>query len=965
MTLESRRFLIPNDVNCDVFAAHCREMRKPTHRAHAMTMTNKPFALRVRASTHAAALKTPWRIGEEKLKNSFKTAALSATALAAGFTGIAQAQQPDVITVTAQKREQTLQEVPVAVSVVQAETIQDAQIVDAIDLQSVVPSLRVSQLERTSNATFIIRGQGNGANNPGIEPSVAVYIDGVFRPRAGTVLSDLIGLERVEVLRGPQSTLFGKNATAGVVNIVTRSPDFDFGGEGEVTIGNYGQSILKGYVTGPLSDRVAFSLAGSINQRDGYFENVGEGGDFNDRDRWAIRGQILANPTDNLELRFIADYDEIDEKCCGTDRVIDGAPGSVLRDILGGQTSAGADFEYQIATDFANENQIENSGVSLQADWDFNPDMTLTSITALRSYEDFIDYEGDFTTLEILGENIRGLDVDTFTQEFRLVGTWNDRVDYLFGAFYSNEDMTVDDARIYGDDTRAYVDILAATGVVEVAPGVFIPDASTSAITGLEAALGFAPGTFFASGGGTRFTAEQTDEQFQLFSQLDFRLTDRLTLTGGIAYFQSEKEVDFTDVTRTNPFSDLNFVEIGFGQFLQGVGVDPTDPAQVAAFAGANPAAFAALQEASTTFNSVALANGGVLVGGVVVDPSTSLPLANPLLEFFQLGLQPLGALTPFPNSIEDGTTDDSDTPYTLRLAWDATDRTNFYVSYARGFKSSSWNLTPDTRPNTADIAALRASGELAADNALGAPTIINTAEALGVAGNQRFARPEITKTLEIGFKSRFSWGSLDVAIFDQTIEDFQSSVFQGAGFAVINAGEQSSQGVEFDSTITPPSVPGLTFTLSGIFIDAEYDSFLGAPVVSGSDVDLADGVADGVGDLSGEEVAGIPEFSGSFGVQYRRDLDFGEAFIRADYQYESEVRLLENLPETITRQVGTLNGSIGVNFNNGLEALLWGRNLNNDEYYTSGFPTTLQSGSFSTYPNQPRTYGVTVRKRF
>jgi outer membrane receptor protein involved in Fe transport len=881
------------------------------------------------------------------MKKSIKSVALGATALAAGLTGLAHAQQPDVITVTAQKREQTLQEVPIAVSVVQAETIQNAQIIDALDLQSVVPTLRVSQLERSSNTTFIIRGQGNGANNPGIEPSVAVYIDGVFRPRAGSVLSDLMGIERVEVLRGPQSTLFGKNATAGVVSIITESPSFEWGGTGEVTFGNYGASILKGSVTGPLSENVAFSLSGSLNQRDGYYENSGPGGDFNDRDRYAIRGQLLMLPTDNLELRLIADYDEIDEQCCGTDRVTDGAAGPAIRGLLGGQTSLG-DFAYQVATDLPNQNQIENSGISLQADWELSDNLTFSSITAFRRYEDFVDYEGDFTDLDILGENIRGLDVDTFTQEFRLTGDWNNRAFFLLGAFYSDENMTVEDARIYGSDSRAYVDIL--TG---------------GALAMFEAPLGFAPGTFYAEGGGTRFTAEQTDEQFQIFGQMDFNLTERLVLTAGLAYFETNKSVDFTNVIRTNPFSDLNFVELGLGSFLQSAGVNPNDPAQVGAFAAAQPGIFNAFVNASTTFNSVALGNGGVLVNGVVVDPGTGLPLANPLLDFFQLGLQPLGALTPFPNSVEDGRTNDSDWPYTLRLAYDATDRTNVYVSYARGFKASSWNLTPDTRPNVADVAALRAAGELAADNALGLPTVVNTAEALGVAGNQRFARPEITTTLEIGFKTRFSWGSLDVALFDQTIEDFQSSIFQGAGFAVVNAGEQTSQGLEFDSTINPPAIPGLTFTLSGIWMKAEYDSYPGAPVVTGSPADLADGVANGVGDLSGQDVAGIPEFAGSFGIQYSRDFNGGEAFFRADYQYESEVKLLDNLPDDITRSVNTINASFGVNLDNGLEALLWARNLNEDEYYTSGFPTTLQAGSFSAYPNQPRTYGITLRKQF
>ena len=877
-----------------------------------------------------------------------KAAALSATALTAGIVSTpAFAQEPDVITVTAQKREQTLQEVPVAVSVVQPETIENAQITDALDLQSVVPALRVSQLERSSNATFIIRGQGNGANNPGIEPSVAVYIDGVFRPRAGSALSDLIGIERIEVLRGPQSTLFGKNATAGVVNIVTREPQFEFGGLGEVTFGNYNQYIFRGSVTGPITDNVAFSLSGSRNQRDGYYENVGSGGDFNDRDRYALRGQLLINATDTFSVRVIADHDEIDEQCCGTDRVIDGPTGPIIRGLLGGQTSAGAGFDYQLASDFANSNEIENSGISVQADWDLNDNVTLSSITAYRSYQDFIDYEGDFTTLSLLGENVRELDVETFTQEFRLTGDWNNRAFYLLGAFFSHEDMTATDSRIFGTDTRAYIDILTSGG-----------------IGGLEASLNFPAGSFFAPGGGTRFSVDQTDTQMQIFGQVDFDLTDRLTLTAGLAYFESEKEVDFTDVVRTNPFSDLNLVEIGFGGFLSSVGVDPTNPAQVAGFAAAQPAVFAAFQAASTTFNDVALANGGVLTpAGVVVDPNTGLPLANPALELFPL--QVLGPLTPFPNAVENGETSDSDWPYTLRLAYDVTDRLNVYGSFARGFKASSWNLTPDTRPNTADVAALRAAGILASDNALGLPTVVTTAEALGVAGNQRFARPEITETFELGVKAQFDWGFLNVALFDQTITDFQSSVFQGAGFAVINAGEQTAQGLEFDTVIEPPALPGLTFNISGLWLDAEYDAFPGAPVVSGSAIDLADGVADGVGDLSGEPVAGIPEFAGSFGVQYTHQLAFGETFVRADYQYESEVRLLENLPESITRQVGTLNASVGLNLDNGVEALLWARNLNEDEYYTSGFPTTLQQGSFSTYPNQPRTYGLTLRYRY
>lgn len=325
------------------------------------------------------------------------------TALFGASALVPAAAQVDEIVVTATKREQTLQEVPIAVSVVQEETIQDAQIVDALDLQSIVPSLRVSQLERSSNTTFTIRGFGNGANNPGIEPSVAVFVDGVFRTRVGSALNDFLNLERIEVLKGPQSTLFGKNASAGVVSVVTKKPSYEWTGAVEGTIGNFGSGIAKGYVSGPINDVFAFSLAASGNRRDGYATNVAEGGDYNDRDRFALRGQLLAQPTDNLEFRLIADYDEVQENCCATVRETDGT-GPIIRDLLGGLTTAPGVFDYVIANDQASLNEITNRGLSFQMDWDITPDITVTSITSGRLYDDFIDYEGDFTSLELLGE---------------------------------------------------------------------------------------------------------------------------------------------------------------------------------------------------------------------------------------------------------------------------------------------------------------------------------------------------------------------------------------------------------------------------------------------------------------------------------------------------------------------------------------------------------------------------------
>ncbi|MEM6486611.1 MAG: TonB-dependent receptor plug domain-containing protein, partial [Pseudomonadota bacterium] len=158
----------------------------------------------------------------------------------------AQTTALEEVIVTASKRQQTLQEVPIAVSVVTSETIEQSQVLDIKDLQTLVPSLKVTQRQGSAQTDFIIRGFGNGANNAGIEPSVGVFVDGVYRSRVGSALADLPKLERVEVLRGPQSTLFGKNASAGVINIVTAKPDFS-GVSGSIgaTVGNYNQRIIR------------------------------------------------------------------------------------------------------------------------------------------------------------------------------------------------------------------------------------------------------------------------------------------------------------------------------------------------------------------------------------------------------------------------------------------------------------------------------------------------------------------------------------------------------------------------------------------------------------------------------------------------------------------------------------------------------------------------------------------------
>ena len=355
----------------------------------------------------------------------------------------AQIDTSDEIIVTATKRAQTLQEIPVAVSVVGASEIERAEIQDLRDLQSLVPSLQINQLQSSANTNFIIRGFGNGANNAGIEPSVGVFVDGVYRSRSASQISDLPNLQRVEVLRGPQSTLFGKNASAGVISIVTQKPQFETQGSVEASYGNFNSFRVKGDVTAPLSETVAFSLSGNFNSRDGYAEDLATGNEINELNRWGVRGQLFFEPSDNLEFRLIADYDEIDEVCCVAANLINGPTGGAVQG-SGGQINGEDPFSYDVFGNFDSINEVENSGISLQADYEIGDFATLTSITSYRTSDLVQNADSDFTSADLIGNNFNDTQIDTFTQEVRLTSNSTDsRFDWMIGGYYFDESVEI------------------------------------------------------------------------------------------------------------------------------------------------------------------------------------------------------------------------------------------------------------------------------------------------------------------------------------------------------------------------------------------------------------------------------------------------------------------------------------------------------------------------------------------
>jgi len=798
-----------------------------------------------------------------------------------------------------------------------------------------------------------IRGFGNGGNNIGIEPAVGVFIDGVYRSRAAASIGDLPKLERVEVLSGPQSTLFGKNASAGVVSVVTAKPDFETNGYVEAGVGNFNQIYSRAYLTGGISDTMAVSLGGGFQNRDGYFTNLAEANDFNDLNRYNLRGQILWQPTDNAEFRLIADRSELNENCCGTGVIIDGPfaagqpnVGDIIRSLGANQPSADNQFSYETFANRNSQNEISDRGISLEGKFNFG-DIDITSITAYRANDSDYGSDSDYNSLVFLENVFQEVDIRTFTQELRLDTSFGDKLDVLLGAYYFNEDIDQDAGIDYGRDTRTYIDLLAG---------------GPATLAGIEAALGFENGTFFSDETRVLESFTQEDEAYSLFGSADYQVTDRLTATLGLNYTKDKKQVGITsdngDVFGNLSLGGADGIRVvsggifvngqapipgvlpdGIPSFFQAFGLAPT-PANIGLIAsgGAGPeaqAAFGAFNAGVTQFATAVVSN----------------PATNPLAPLFGLQFQPQQLV--FPNSVEDGRTNDDKLTYTARLAYEVNDNFNVYGSYATGFKSSSWNLTRDTRPFLRDAAALQAAGLL--------PNNYNPAT--GRNFGTRFAEPEEAEVFEIGLKARFDWGAFNVAAFDQTIKNFQSTIFQGTGFVLSNAGSQSTKGVEFDSTFTP--LESLRLTFAGVLLDPTYDSFLGAPVVTGSDLDLADGVADGSGDLSGARPAGISEVSLSTSATYTHDLGKGmEGFIRGDYQYESDVQIVDNIAG-VNRSTNILNGSIGLSLDNGVSFQVWGRNLNNDQSYTSAFPGVVQGATVNGYPSQPRTYGASARYTF
>jgi iron complex outermembrane recepter protein len=443
----------------------------------------------------------------------------------------------ETIVVTAQKREQSLQDVPIVVTAVSGQLLQDTGVKDIKDLTLLTPGLIVTSTSNETVTTARIRGIGTVGDNAGLESSVGIVIDGVYRPRNGVSFGDLGELERIEVLKGPQGTLFGKNTSAGVINVISKRPTKDFESQVELSAGNYGAMEGSASVNGGLSDTLAGRLYVAARERDGLIDiERGPGPrtedeDF-DRKFYTVRGQLMLRSSDAFDARLVADYTDRDENCCAAPQASVSRSAAVQGALTaiqpGSFSTTNTPFNRRAYSNRSTEQSIEDMGTSLEMNWDLNAlgGATLTSITAWRKWETTNGQDADFTTVDLLyrdPDGDFGNEIKQLSEELRLAGE-SDRLSWLVGAFYADEDLDSRNQLILGTQFTPYLGRLLGN------------PAAVNLFTGLP--------TPYPGGQGTRDVYQQDSKSWALFTNDSFRFTDALELTVGLRYTNESKDLD-------------------------------------------------------------------------------------------------------------------------------------------------------------------------------------------------------------------------------------------------------------------------------------------------------------------------------------------------------------------------------------------------------------------------------------
>ena len=902
-------------------------------------------------------------------------------------TPTARADAAELV-ITATRRASPLIDVPIAVTAITAKRLAETGATDIRQLNQLSPSLLVSSTaSEAGGGGARIRGVGTVGDNAGLESSVATFVDGVYRSRVGVALTELGPLDRIEILRGPQGTLFGRNASAGLINIVTANPEFTQSEYGEASVGNYAYHRLAAGITGPASPDLAYRLDGVWQKRRGFIEDVISGRHLNNRDRWLARGKLLYKPTDTLSVLLSADYSRRNEECCvgaylpafDVTSSTPGKPGgqpvygpsSIVNIITHTTSSVPGAGNGQVLEDTYARKVALTPGRSFRqdvTDWGGSAEVNanlgtahLTSITAYRGNTYVKGQDADFNNLDLLVRPSDGSGYTrfrTFTQELRLQGSaFGDRLDWLVGGYFANETLSYVDNLHFGQDFEAFAAarIGAASPSFAGFPAFGFANLNGFAQTFVNGQLGgiaavpasARPAVINAiasqvqnvtlNGTGENDHFHQRDRTLALFTHNIVRLTDSLSLTLGARYTDDRKHLD-ADLTSNS----------GCGVYAGNV----TRLRALAAAASANPAG-----------------NGGL--NPAIAGLATAL--ANQVLA-------PFSGLACVVNS-----TNGSFAAHHHEGEWSGTAVLSYkpaanlltYASFARGYKAGGFNL---------DRAPLFVSSTLATPDFT----------SLGF-------KPERVDAWELGAKYDGRVVDVNVALFYEQFRNFQLNTFNGLNFFVSNiqgckdglgttdsdavAGNSTcantrsgvtSRGIEIEAAVHPLHDVRIDGGLT--FADTRYrHDLVGSPdPVSGNN-----SLQPTLFLLPGNTLSNAPKYTWTASASWTPALgDKLKALVYADVRRQSGINTGSDLfVEKAQDGFALVNARLGLGRADGRwEIELWAQNLFDRNYEQIAFSEPLQGGgtvgqvtAFGTSSTQlfggllgePRTWGMTVRTKF
>ncbi|MBC9031091.1 TonB-dependent receptor [Sphingomonas sp. JC676] len=857
-------------------------------------------------------------------------------------------QSANDIVVTATRRNETVQDVPIAITAVGAELLENAGVQDIRGLEQLAPSLQTTTGQSAATGSSLsIRGIGTAGDNPGFEPAVGVFIDGVFRPRAGVALSELPELERVEILRGPQGTLFGRNTSAGALSIFTALPQFDkLGGYIEGSYGNYNAYEIEGAITGPVSEKLALRFDGGYRKRDGYIQDANSDRSINNIDRYNLRGQALLD-TGDITFRLIADYAETKEACCGAVSIARGPLTGAITSIASAQgltglyTGPASDRIQAISPNRDYLEKVRDYGVSGELNWDLG-DVKMTSITAYRKWRAIRDQDIDFSGIDRAYRSGYRTDLTDFTQELRFQGSaFNDKLDWLVGGFYLNETLKLRDTVKIGNDGNRYVDTVFAGALGAPPPAGFgtplqfygslgpsvplfgaallnpaVPNSLAALRAAYGASLGPLVGCFRANVGVAP-------------SSLCVIPGVPSAPVPGLAALVTSPLPGAIPGQGNNP-DDFRVKTDAFALFTHNI-IHVTDRLSLTLGARWNHESKKLDATINNNLGSCAFFNQVRAGNPAAATYAFYLKQAGLFNNLFLLSCNP-AVNTEFNGSYAHKQSEDKITG-TVKLAYKASDRLLVYGSYDRGYKSGGYNLDQATF----DSVLLGGNGAQGSDLAFGSETV---------------------DSYEVGVKfSPSREFTFNIAGFYGKYHDLQNLVFSGNNFVVQNIDSSTSKGVEAEAIIRPAQ--DFTVRFGYTYLDAKYDdsnNFTGTPLAG----------------LEGQQIQNQPRHVINSAVTWEPNVtDNLKGLVHVDMRYNSatEIAGTSTVPgRGIVRNPGypLINARVGLQTADGkIKGEFYVENLTNQYYNITGFAVPEQTGNYAGYPGYPRFYGVRARFGF